>query len=549
MIFAASLELFELSHPVYDELEALYVMEGKASPMGAKPWTQADVRRLLDGITPSYDGSKELWNHINGYIKESDGFIFNAVLDPQFFYHTNEDFKGAKYIVSSDELDKQVAVLGFGYKYKDNVALYMDLSVGVTPSDVHTVSQTTLLPADYTNNRLNSKWGTNIPYLKDPLNIMNFPNNAYLAVGTSAFRLVSGRGQVEWGNGVLGNMVIGNTLPYHDYISLTFNGSNKFTYQLLSSFFSHSVNKLNNGNNDRMPLNGLRFFLGHRFEFSLFNGKLLLALNDTIMYQSKDNYVDLRVLNPLFFLHNGYMAGNSNSLASLEIEFSPTQFVSIYAQFGLDDYAVMGEPRPNEAHSSADGLGLMLGFRYRKPLTRTFLFHGNGELVYTTPYMYHRAMEYENTFTRELYFVSSTRYMTGSQSFLERYLSFPFGSDAIAASFSAGIEKIGLFDISANLFLMAHGVIDEYSSIRQYTGSEAITMTPSTSNPLGTEEDKDKGGVQEYTLAAGLDLTFYIQSWLPLNIGVDFVSVWNKGNYKAPVAYDIQVNAGLTIKY
>ncbi len=126
------------------------------------------------------------------------------------------------------------------------LALYMDLSVGVTPSDVHTVSQTTLLPADYTNNRLNLKWGTNIPYLKDPLNIMNFPNNAYLAVGTSAFRLVSGRGKVEWGNGVLGNMVIGNTLPYHDYISLTFNGSNKFTYQLLSSFFSHSVNKLNN---------------------------------------------------------------------------------------------------------------------------------------------------------------------------------------------------------------------------------------------------------------------------------------------------------------
>ena len=121
MIFAASLELFELSHPVYDELEALYVMEGKASPMGAKPWTQADVRRLLDGITPSFDGSKELWNHINGYIKEADGFIFNAVLDPQFFYHTNEDFKGAKYIASSDDLDKQVAVAGLGYKYKDNV--------------------------------------------------------------------------------------------------------------------------------------------------------------------------------------------------------------------------------------------------------------------------------------------------------------------------------------------------------------------------------------------------------------------------------------------
>ena len=87
-----------------------------------------------------------------------------------------------------------------------------------------------------------------------------------------------------------------------------------------------------------MPLNGLRFFLGHRFEFTLIKGKLQIVLNDSLMYQSENNYLDLRLLNPLFFLHNGFMAGNSNSLASLEVEYSPVRYLSLYGQFALDDY-------------------------------------------------------------------------------------------------------------------------------------------------------------------------------------------------------------------
>ncbi|MGN0905855.1 MAG: hypothetical protein ACI4NM_01800, partial [Bullifex sp.] len=161
-VSAASLELFELSHPVYYLVETLYVLEGKASPMGAKPWTQSDVKRLTEIITPSNEYSLEIKEKITSYIKEDDGFIFNAVIEPKLMVHTNSELKGRNYIVSADLLDRQFAVLGLGYRYRDNMALYMDLALSVSPVDVHNVNPDLSAGSDH-GKRLSSTWGTNIP--------------------------------------------------------------------------------------------------------------------------------------------------------------------------------------------------------------------------------------------------------------------------------------------------------------------------------------------------------------------------------------------------
>lgn len=47
ILSAGSLEMFRLDHPVYREMDALYTIEGKASPFGARPWTELDIMRLL----------------------------------------------------------------------------------------------------------------------------------------------------------------------------------------------------------------------------------------------------------------------------------------------------------------------------------------------------------------------------------------------------------------------------------------------------------------------------------------------------------------------
>lgn len=549
-LFASTAKVFELGHSVYDEVEMLYVAEGKASPMGAKPWTGSDIARVLRGVNPSSETTKALWDRISSYLDdyEGSGVMFDAVLQPHVLLRSNAELDDLKYIVSSDKLDMQPAWFGLGYQYGNFAALYMDAAIGVPPADIHTADVETFRPDKYPEVRSGKAFATNIPALPDEFSITNFPMKAYLLIGNDVFRVISGRGQVEWGNGVMGNMILGNTLPYHDYLSLSFHGDDTFSYQLLGSFFSHSVNK-QNGTDDRKPISGIRMFLGHRFEFTFFDGAFIMTLNDSVMYQSPDNYFDLRLLNPMFFLHNGYMAGNSNSLASLEIEYSPVKNLSLYAQVAFDDYAVPGEPKPGESGGSADGLGCMAGIRYSLPTSSKGFWHGDLEFVYTSPYMYHRAMEENYPYPRELYFVSSNRYYTTSkgQTFLERYLSFPFGSDAIVGQLRSGYTQPGLFSVMGSARFMAHGVIDEYSSIRQYKGGEPIISTPSTSNPLG--EGEDKGGAVEYTLVLGLEGQYEIFPWLPVTAGINFVSVWNRGNFHAPAQFDVQLDFGITLKY
>lgn len=548
VVFASSLELFELSHPVYDEMELLYVSEGKSSPMGAKPWTHEDVERLLTSLEPESEEGKALALDIYDYIRDSeDDLFFTAGVDVSALLRSNASLTGRKYIPSSSSLDRQVLKAGMGYRYHDLIALYIDASVGVPVSDLVAFPTGDANVTETVGQRLNSQIVTNIPFLPDSFSITCFPYNAYMTIGYGGLRLVSGRGQLEWGNGVMGNMVLGNTLPYHDHLSITFSGNDAFRYQLLASFFSHSE-VFKNGTDDRKPLNGIRMFVGHRFEFSLLGGRISLAVNDSIMYQSAENYLDPRIINPLFFLHNGFMAGNANSLFSFETEYSPCRGLSLYMQFAIDDYAVAGEPRPGEKGGSADGLGLMLGLRFSDPVSEKGYFHGGIEAVYTTPYMYHRAMENNSSYSRELYFVSSLRQMSApGQSFCQRYLSFPFGSDAVSCLVSAGYTEVGRYSLKGNAFFMAHGVIDEFSSISQYQGGEKITYAPSTSNPLGTDEDK--GGVIEYTLSFGAEAEYRIYEWMPVSVGLDLIMVWNKGNYPVPFSADLQLNIGFSVNY
>ncbi len=534
---AATLELFQLDHPVYDEIETLYVLEGKASPLGAKPWSGVDVEHLLSQIEPTSSYTEKLKDKITGYIVTKDsGFIFSAELNPQLMVHTNKDsFNSADYFVKRDLLDEQLATIGLGTYYKNNVALYMDASLGVAPYDA---DNGTLAK------RFSNIYGTNIPYLPDSINIMNFPYNAYFATGFDALRLALGRGKVEWGNGIMGNMMLGNTLPYHDYVSLTYTGSKHFSYQLLTSFFAHSAN---DGKGDRTDQIGLRFFLGHRFEFSFFDSNLLLAVNDGIMYQSQDGYLDPRLLNPLFFMHNGFVAANSNSLLTIEVEYAFMKGLSMYGQFAIDDWAVSGEPKPGEEGGSSNGIGAMAGIRFDKVLYDKGTLYGSAEFVYTSPYMYHRAMD---DYSKELYYASSIRYKTGGTiNLIRRYLSFPFGSDALVGQLQLGYKDLNRFDVKGIASFMAHGVMDINSTIREYNGGETVVHTPSTSNPLAKDTSENKGGVVEYTLTIGAEAEYKVLSWLPVNAGVYLITIWNKGNYNVPVCFDVQFNLGFKLVY
>ena len=546
-VFSASLAFFDMDHPVYDEMDALFLIEGKAAPLGSRPWTEIDVQHMLDSVDPVTAVGSVLWDRISGYIVRMDKNVkgeFGVSFSPRLFVHTNpDDFSDTMDIYDPDLLNDPLADIGFGLRYKENIAARMEFSLGFNFSDAGLVpSPEDLRPAPGDDCRYRKAFGTNIPVASEGSVSMNFPNRTYLAFGFDAFRAVIGRDRLSWGNGLMGNMMLGDTLPYHDYLSLTFTGSEIFSYQMIMSFFTHTGNLMDAaGDSDRNPMDGLRFFLGHRFEFSLFSGKLRLAVNESIMYQSASGYFDFRVLNPLMFLHDLYIAGNSNSLMTFEIDYSPIRNLSLYAQAAIDDLAV-GEAKPGEAGGSPDGWGVQAGVRFTLPKETGDYFFGNVEFVYTSPYIYHRAMDDGGL---DLCYISTSRIAWNGAKSISRYLSFPFGSDAIAADIRFGYRDIDRFMVEGNAFFMAHGVIDKFSKVAKYNGGETVQVTPSNVNPF----DGNDNGPVEYTFAIGGDGSFNITDFLSLEAGAYGFFVWNKDNRKAPCVFDLQIAVGMTLEY
>ena len=539
VLCAASLILFELDHPVYQDMEALYIVEGKADPLLAKPWSEIDVKHLLEWAEPITAEGRTISDRIRGYLnagEEGFSWKFGAAFTPSIFLHSNPDsFGNYDDIYDIDLLNEPIADISFSGTYSEYVAAYIKLSAGTVFSDA--------IKYDGSGYRglYDNVFASNIPFVPEGSISMNFPDRAYAAFGFDALRFVVGRDRVEWGNGLMGNMMLGDTLPYHDYLSLTFTGSKYFSYQMLVSFFTHSAN-LDSSISDRNPLSGLRFFLGHRFEFTLFSGKLTFALNESIMYQSRTGYLDPRVLNPLLLLHDFYIAGNANSLASLEVEYTPVKNLNLYLQFAVDDLAMPNEPKPGQPDASVDGWGLMFGAKYIRMLGNGYIF-GNAEIVYTSPFLYHRAPEEEDA-ARDLYYISSTRYMVGnSVRSITRYLSFPFGSDAIAAILRVGYDDMKLYRVSMPLFFMAHGVIDAWSKTDY--GNAFNPVAPSTENPF----DSSENGVVEYTFAFGAEGEIRPLPYLSIDAGAYAFFVWNKDNVPKPCSFDMQFSLSLTLEY
>lgn len=67
-LFAATQTMFQMDHPVYDEMEVLYTMEGLASPLGTKPWSEKDVERMLEPVNPETEIGKSLKSRIQKYL-------------------------------------------------------------------------------------------------------------------------------------------------------------------------------------------------------------------------------------------------------------------------------------------------------------------------------------------------------------------------------------------------------------------------------------------------------------------------------------------------
>ena len=568
-------------YPVHSEpfeiITSLYITQGLALPSTAGPYSGDELMRMLDRVDPDAltpvlsDAYQRVHDELYGAQKVVRWGLEAAL---EGYVHTNKtDFIHEEdWIRGYDERKPLLKVIletypsKYFYGYSElplNRTKYGDYDTDLgTPTSPFYGEQT------FTHNLF---------FL--PLENINdldlaMPYRAFGSFGGADWSVQIGRENLSWGAGKTGNFMLSDSVRYHNMGRFTTYSKN-FKYSLVASFFPHPNQYHGDIDSDENKtiedflkekkgsqgdvINGLYMFLGHRLEGRLFDGKVGLALAESIMYQSEENLLDLRILNPSMIFHDYYIRSNSNSLLTFEVDYTPIKYLNIYGQLAVDEFAMPGEPVPGkDSGAFPSAYGFMLGAQTALPFHNGILT-GSFEFVKTDPFLYLRYGNKDGD-PQELgewginYIVALREYYSGgSMIYQEEFLGYPYGPDAIVLNANAGYKEFGSWNVSTNLFFMWHGTHDKWTLWDQVV-PEGSVGTPYLSSPTTEHEtlnngDKHPGARNSVarTLVFGVKGGYTILPGFEAYAQADLIHIVNPKNISSnPAITDLQLTVGIS---
>ncbi len=563
-------KIYPVDSPVYENLVLLYISTGRAQPSSSGPWSSDELLGMLSTIP--YDvldeGQRELYDYVANILYEyprftsTDAFGFSPtlVVAPELYFHTNTRF--------NTEPDwnygftERTAPLAFQFEgwTANHFYGFVELSLGLTryhhtDSPIYSSTAGELL---YT-----PMFRSNIPMLgvaKLGELSMNMPYRAFLSAGGSHWNLQIGRDRLSWGVGESGNLILGDHLPMHQFLKLT-TYHRGFKYTFVASFFPHPVNyrpddgqseqdfideKLNDPN---YQMRGLSMFMGHRFEFRMFQDRLVFALSETIMYQTLDGYFDIQVLNPLMLFHNMYIRGNANSLLGFEVDFTPFPGVNVYGQFILDDLAIGSEPTTGP-DSNPNAMGGMLGIKLTFPYKRG-VFFGSLEAVYADPYLYKRDGDVEYIVAYRESNNTAGQIEGSGVKYHKYYLGYEYGGDVVVGNLRFGYTAPGRFTASLLAQVRFKGLVGIDTPWSRYLDENNPPQNaPSTSIEVnGSDYGGLLHGPVEVTLRVEPSFELVMSRRLSFRGSFSCLTQWHRNHApEAGPSFDFQMVLGLTFR-
>lgn len=539
---------------IYDAISYLYIMQGKAQPSSALPWSGAEFQEYLEVI--EYDALSPEGKAIYDRLDSLLGIDANIGLDSAMpiklgvdlqtnvLLHSNEKRFGKELFIRNPIVSEQPFLTAYAEFWGSTFAFaHVEVSLGFsTPVASMEDKGKVNLASD---ERYDSMFASNIPFLSAGSLSMAFPQQGYVSLGRPGVNLIIGRAKAKWGVGKTGNLFIGGNLPYDDIIRFNIY-SEVFNYTFLLDLFCHPQN-LAKAHTDEMQ--GIQFLMAHRLEFWLFKKKLSIAIEESVMYQSTDGSIQWQVINPFLIFHNYYMKANANSLAGLEIGYTIIPGLNLYGQFVLDDLAIAGEEKQPESGASPNAAGYLAGIKYYYPLGPGYIY-SIVEGAYTDPFLYLRNKEPDSVNYGNTDFIATIRQYSASATnqtnYRRRYVGYQYGGDAIVADLSIGYQIPFKYGFETEIFYMAHGITRMDSAYAEYDGTgQSVIHTPSTSNPF----DAAAGGEVEHTLSVGIKGNWSVTDYLSLTGSLDVVYIWNMYNQEDVNESDMQLAIGCKLHY
>ena len=567
-VFALSNEqkIYGVDSKEYEELQYLYILTGRALPSTTGPWSENELCNMLDKIDSSLlkGGAKDIYDNLETVLgaekKDAcDDFSMKWGLDTylETYTHTNttnEEFIGR---------------FNWNYDVKNHKSFF-DIKLETWPSSMfYGYAELPITNYLHTKSSTQPEFGetsinTNIPTLQNipvfTLNLLNFniPYKAFVAFGGNHWSVQIGRDRMSWGPGETGNFVVGDTLMYQNAARFT-TYFDSFKYTFVTSFFPHpslytgsDSSKWGQGNGGQdQKMNGINMFMSHRLEWRFFHDKMNFVLTEAIMYQSEDNFIDLQILNPCMIYHNYYIRQNANSILSFEFDYTPINYLNIYAQIVIDEFALPGEPVPGKDNNALpDGKGFMLGAKTAFPLGDG-IFHASVEGVKTDPYLYLRDNGNRDQKKGEygINWVVAVRNFSEVGTFYdEEFLGYKYGGDAVVANLNAGFRSSSSWHVEGNVFFMLHGTHDKWTNWKYVSPDDPVDAPTSSHKNENNKDDyaqSERNAVSK-TLVMGVNGGYEFMDGFSANCQLDWVTIWNPGNILSskPIT-DFQVTLGV----
>ena len=575
----------------YNDVYSLYSLMGLASPSYSQPWSTSEAQIILDRVKEAENSDglvKSLYVKLKAKLESLtlpqssalDGFAYKIGLKlaPEIYLHNNT----TDYVIDTDwfynyekrqkllTLKLEFGVKSFFYTYCElNLAksrytykgteLYdpeTDFPYGIgaiVPSweaakkkymEENNITDEADLPESWTqeyryiahvvksSEGYSAAYNDNTPFW-DFWNVAaNFPLRAFVSFGGENWNFLFGRDRVNWGRSIIGNFIIDDHVSYQDMARLSiYTSSFKYEWNNLFLETEPYVSEV-----DKKGPDDIKIFMNHRLEFRPLSW-FSFVLTESIMYRS--SVLELQHLNPGFIYHQLNNRDLFNSIASLELYFTPLKGWDIYYQLGLDNATI-----PGEGNSQSNAMGMLLGTSYTYAFSSSYL-KATLEGAFTTPMMYRRDGVDFLMLQRDYTFI-----YLGSGTIKLNYIGFPYGSDATVGKLLVEYNIPEVLSSAFSAQLIRKGEINMFHSHNtENNNDEKANITGST--PWGENIS--------YELTLAVEGKYYLSclpeaiDWLDCSVltSLAYISRWTTAKstgISTEAKTDLQFSFGVSLE-
>ena len=517
--------------------KASFRIAGQAMPIATAPVTGSQLEGLLGSLDMEADGGDYGIGVVYGRLLEGlslpsrtfsyDDDVFAVVrptINPQVFVHSNDD----------------ATVIDWEYPYRDWLPI-LDFEAGFClGSNFYGLIDLNL------TTRV-SKIGYGVVFINLLKEFADFelalPRKAYASIGNDGLSFVIGRDRVEAGNGMTGNLMVGDGHWWNDFAKLSVL-KHPFSYD----FTLMSFDTYKDYNKDPLWLEQFdynsphRLVAIHRFSMAPFKW-MSFAVAEGMLQYGTNLFGDFEMLNPFMLLHgtNGYVRGNQNNFFGVELSFVPCNGLELNLSVMFDQIQVATELDDGQpwSYSPPNAYGALANAIYSTAaLAGVVTYHV--EFVYTSPCLYLKedGKGYDHWDTNLI--VGNVLWDDGDSDL--SYLGYKYGPDTVALGIGADYVDLDGLAFGGSVLFRAHGE----HGIRYYDNQhDTVELGPVHFRDVSPTYTQG-ATLPELRLSVSTYAEYALFSDLDVKANLAFVHAWNYRNEIDRNMLDVQLAVGVS---